>query len=125
MTRKFSATERRSERLAAANAAAAAANIAAAAAAPAAASPTAAAIDDSKGTDDELPSVIPRGRFKGYISPSHFNSELEEWKRRGREVFHNSALRNFEEWQDEVIDGLPVHFMRWHKMMNASRRRRR
>jgi hypothetical protein len=61
----------------------AAANAAAAAAAPAAAAPTTADIDarkddcddinidDSGATEDELPSIIPSGRFEGYMSRSY------------------------------------------------------
>ena len=65
-------TARKSDRLAAANAAAAAAtNVAAAAAAPAAAAPTATATD-------ALPGIVPKGRFKGYVSPGRVAWEKRE-----------------------------------------------
>jgi hypothetical protein len=60
----------------------------------------------------------------------HFNSdsesELAECKRRGREIIYNNALQNFEEWpgQDQVTDGRPAHFMRWHLMLNETRSKR-
>ena len=113
---------RSSERLAAANAAAAAAtNVAAAAAAPAAAAPTATATD-------ALPDIVPKGRFKGYVSPGNVNSQLGEYKERTRKLYNSILVEAFEDGkrdgQDQVTDAIPVHFMRWHKMMNEIRSKR-
>jgi hypothetical protein len=162
-----STTERRSARIAAANATAPAANTAAApaaapAAAAAAAAPTAAAaaptaadtdarkddcddinIDDSGAADDELPSIIPRGRFKGYMSriyvlewimkiesttplvidkpPAEARQEARDYIERMREVLHNISVENFEEWQRDAIDGLQAQAMRRHNLLDELR----
>ena len=99
---------------AAADAAAAAANVAAAAAAPAAAPPTATATD-------ALPDIVPKGRFKGYMSPGHVNSMLEECKRRGAELHARSTWENFQEWQERVAEELKEQIMHRHKLLDEIR----
>ena len=114
----YSTAIRKCERLAAADAAAAAAtNVAAAAAAPAAAAPTATATD-------ALPDIVPKGRFKGYVSPDNVNSQLGEYKERMREHYNRIACEAFDDGEDQVVDAIPMLFMRWHKMLNEIRSKR-
>ncbi len=118
-------TTRKSESSAAANSAVAAAatNAAAATAAPAAASHNAAAAAASAvaasptvTATDALPPIVPEGRFAGYMS-SRYVGKLASF-------YQRSAQEDFDHWQDEVTDGLPVQFMRRHMMLTAIRSKR-
>ena len=101
---KIFRSSRSSERLAAANAAAAAATVAAAnvaAAASAAAPPTATATN-------ALPDIVPKGPFKGYMSPDHWELCLWACKEQLREILQEEREES-EIWQKEIVQELTRH----------------
>ena len=65
---------------------------------------------------DALPPIILDGRFKGYMSRQHV-TELKKY-------FDMEAQCDFDRWQDDVTDGLPVQFMQRHMLLTAIRSKR-
>jgi hypothetical protein len=108
------------EGLAAANAAAAADAAAAAATAKAAAAAASAAASPIATASYALPPIILDGRFKGYMSSRH----VMELKLQIGKHYDMQAQHDFDRWQDDVTDGLPVQFMRRHMLLTAIRSKR-
>ena len=111
---------RRSERLAAAKAVAAAASVVAtkvAAAAAAAAAPAAAA----PAASNALPDIISTGRFRGYMSPEHWELSLWACKEELREMLEEDREDRVE-WQKEMLRELTeeilVQVRHRHRTMN-------
>ena len=108
------------EGLAAAITAAAADDAAAAATAKAAAAAASAAASPIATASYALPPIILDGRFKGYMSPRH----VMELKLQIGKYYDMQSQHDFDRWQDDVTDGLPVQFMRRHMLLTAIRSKR-
>ena len=67
-----------------------------------------------------LPPIILEGRFEGYMSPRH----VTELKLQIGEYYDTQAQHDFDRWQDDVTDALPVQFMRRHMLLTAIRSKR-
>ena len=62
---------------------------------------------------DALPPIILDGRFEGYVSPRHV-MELKMQIGEHYDIVNMQAQHDFDRWQDDVTDALPVQFMRRH-----------